>query len=118
MRSQRLHHLPVAHEGRLVGLLSDLDLLSVQSSSLEPLGPSERIAERHWTFVHDAMSPRVVTIGPEESAAEAAHDLKRRRIGCLPVVRAGKLTGILTVTDFFYYLLSHAPVRAAAAARR
>jgi CBS domain-containing protein len=118
MRAQRLHHLPVLENDKLVGLLSDLDLLGVESSSLEPLGPAERIAERHWTEVRDAMSTRVVTIGPDESAADAAGQLARRRIGCLPVVRDGRLTGMLTVTDFFYYLLSFAPDRGVAVAHR
>jgi CBS domain-containing protein len=118
MRAERHHHLPVVLEGKLMGVLSDLDLLGVQSSTLDPLGPSERIAERHWIHVADAMSPRAVTVGPDESAAEAAQVLRRRRIGCLPVVRAGRLTGILAVTDYFYYLLSHTPERVAAVARR
>jgi CBS domain-containing protein len=117
MRSHNLHHLPVVENERLVGLLSDLDVLGVQSSSLDPLGPAERLAERHWTHVRDAMSTRVVTVSPDESAAEAAEVLRRRRIGCLPVLTGGRLIGILTVTDYFYYLLSHAPERKLATAQ-
>jgi CBS domain-containing protein len=118
MRAHRLHHLPVVSDERLVGLVTDLDLLGVQSSSLEPLGPAERLAERHWTHAGDAMSRRIITVSPDEPAADAARLLKRRRIGCLPALRDGRLTGMLTVTDYFYYLLSHAPERAVQVAPR
>ena len=50
--------------------------------------------------VKDVMSPRPVTIEPEESAALAARLLSRHDIGFLPVCApAGKLLGVVTDRD-------------------
>jgi CBS domain-containing protein len=56
-------------------------------------------------LVADAMSLRVSTIDAERPATEAASTLLRRRIGALPVLRGGALRGIITVSDFLYWIL-------------
>jgi CBS domain-containing membrane protein len=39
-------------------------------------------------------------VRPDTPLAEAARIMLERKIGCLPVVEAGKLVGILTESDF------------------
>jgi CBS domain-containing membrane protein len=46
------------------------------------------------------METNVVTIGPDAPASKAARLLGTHKIGCLPVVAAGKLVGIVTEADF------------------
>jgi CBS domain-containing protein len=41
-----------------------------------------------------------VTIDPDKPLSEAAHLMAEHKIGCLPVLRAGRLLGILTESDF------------------
>jgi CBS domain-containing protein len=107
MRAARIRHLPVVERGRVVGILSDLDLLAADGAALPHANDeAERLAARAGLTVADAMTARPITIGPEEPAAEAARLLARRRFGALPVLAVGRLVGIVTVSDFFYALLA------------
>jgi CBS domain-containing protein len=100
MQAQRIRHLPVVEDDDvLLGIVSDRDLLPVgRRFLLSDEGPSMVVA--------DAMSKRVWTVSGERPAVEAAHRLLRLRIGALPVVRQGRLQGILSVSDFMYFMLS------------
>jgi acetoin utilization protein AcuB len=91
IRDGRIRHVPILDGETLVGLLSDRDLLAHPGA--------ERVA--------DAMSTRLSTIAAERPAIEAARILSRRRIGALPVLRAGRLVGIVTSSDFLYWILAH-----------
>jgi CBS domain-containing protein len=82
-------HLPVVHHGRLVGVLSERDLIG-------------RHTEEETVEV--AMTVPPVTIGPEADLEAAAHELLERGISYLPVVGTGDgLVGVLTASD----LLAH-----------
>ena len=83
LRRHRIRHLPVVERDRVVGVVTDRDLLGA-----EPEGPVSAI-----------MSRPVVTVGPRTPIDRAARLLFDRRIGCLPVVDEGRLIGILTQTD-------------------
>jgi CBS domain-containing protein len=41
----------------------------------------------------------VVTVAPDAEIRQAAHIMREQRIGALPVVRAGRVVGMLTATD-------------------
>lgn len=87
---RNLRHLPVMREGRIVGLLSERDLL-VRSA--------ETTGARADGVVGDVMSHPVETIHPYALVADAAALMSTKKIGCLPVIDAGALVGILTATD-------------------
>ena len=42
----------------------------------------------------------LLTVSPEDSTREAMNLMRRQRIACLPVVKDGKLVGIVTERDF------------------
>lgn len=89
-----IRHLPVVRGGRVVGMLSERDVLA----HAEPDQPS-----RVDGTVGEAMSSPVVIAPPEMGTEEAAAIMVRERIDALPVVDAGELLGIVTSTD----LLGH-----------
>lgn len=99
MRLGRLRHLPVMSRGRLVGILSQRDLLHASSSSVLPLGHE---AAREWmaqVAVTDVMHTEVITTEPHEQMRVVAEVLLLKRIGCLPVLDQGNLVGLITETD-------------------
>jgi CBS domain-containing protein len=104
MNATRVRHLPVVRDETVVGILSDRDVLAVGRDWLrgdDDAGPDGTPA----LLVADAMSVRVSTIAADRPLLEAGRTLLRRRVGALPVLRGGRLLGILTVSDFLYWIL-------------
>ena len=93
MRSRRIHHLVVLEDREVVGILSDRDLGGPRGASL-----------RNGRTVEQLMTPHVVSAGPTTTVKEAANLLRGRSVGCLPVIEAGKLRGIVTVSDLLELL--------------
>jgi acetoin utilization protein AcuB len=99
MRRSRIRHLPVRDKGNLVGILTDRDLRLAFPSRASSLEPYERMERWGNVRVWEVMTRALVTAAPEMGLDEAVHLLLRFKIGGLPVVRDGKLVGILTKTD-------------------
>lgn len=101
MQELRIRHLPVVGEGdRLVGLVSQRDLLHAASSFL-----SDREAARNELIgtvkVGTIMQRELVTAAPGDGLAEAGRIMLETKLGCMPVVEeGGKLVGVLTEADF------------------
>jgi CBS domain-containing protein len=101
MKDERIRHLPVIDEsGDVCAVVSQRDLF--RGALLRALGYGSRAEETmlRQVVVKEAMSAELVTTTPDTSVAEAARVMIERRIGCLPVLDAGKLVGIVTETDF------------------
>lgn len=90
IRTHNIRHLPVLDGGRLVGVVTDRDL----RMALDADGGGAR-----ETSVADVMSGSPVTASPDMTIESAAELLAERRLGCLPVLEAGELVGILTDSD-------------------
>jgi CBS domain-containing protein len=108
MREREVRHLPVVDErGRLVGVITDRDLRSalVTPAVAEHLsGAAQRRLRRYGRAVEelrvrDIMTWDAVTIEPDAPVAQAAALMFEGRFGCLPVVAAGRLEGIVTERD-------------------
>jgi len=101
MQFKHVRHLPVIDEtNRLVGIVSDRDLLGAQISSLSKLMPTDRRELLDRTSVSQVMTVDVWTAGAEMTAANAGRLLLEHRFSCLPVVDdAGQLIGIVTERD-------------------
>jgi CBS domain-containing protein len=95
----RVRHMPVVHAGRLVGVVSERDLLRASLSSLSDFGGDERRAFLHVVEIKRVMSAPPIVIGPEATVEEAARVMAERKIGCLPVVEDEELIGLITETD-------------------
>jgi CBS domain-containing protein len=89
MADHRIHYLPVVNEeGRLIGIVNEDDVLGTR-----------RGARRADEIVAEVMSAPPVSIDPAQSLKEAMELLVGRSIGALPVVKDGRVIGILTQSD-------------------
>jgi CBS domain-containing protein len=105
MKAAGVRHLPVVDGDWLVGIVSDHDLLGADGSWVLE-SPRDRLERRARTLVRQVMSERVLTVDADDPAAPAAEILQRQRIGALPVLREGRLAGILSAADFFHHLVA------------
>jgi Zn-dependent protease/CBS domain-containing protein len=92
------HAFGVVEDGSFVGLVT--------------LGDVRGVPRDEWdaTRVHNIMTPtaELVTIGPDEDAAEALTKLAQRDVRQLPVMRGGRLVGLLRRRDIVRWLHLHA----------
>ena len=106
MRQNQVRRLPVLSEGgRLVGIVSEKDLLYASPSPATSL----TIYEMHYLLsqllVKEVMTAELITVAPDLPLEEAALILVDSKIGGLPVVEDGELVGIITETDLFKVFL-------------
>jgi CBS domain-containing protein len=90
MRRHRIRHLVVLDATRLVGVVSERDL-----------GGRAGADVRQNRSVKDLMTPHVVSAEPETPVGQAADIMRKQLIGCLPVLEADQLVGLVTATDVF-----------------
>jgi CBS domain-containing protein len=101
MKTFRFRHLPVVDGDKLVGLVSERDLLRASISSLDEAHDLRDDNLKRYFFVREVMTSEVVSVRPETSLVEAAGIMSINKLDCLPVTREdGTLVGILTATDF------------------
>jgi len=106
MRDNKVRRLPVVDKGgRLVGIVSEMDLLYASPSPATSLS----VYEIHYLMaritVQDVMTKDVFSIEEDTPLEEAARIMVDNKIGGLPVVRNGTLVGIITETDLFKIFL-------------
>ena len=99
MKQERIRHFPVLAGSRVVGVVSQRDLLHATLGSVMDYGEKSEKAYLASVVVKEVMTDPAVTISPQASIKEAAALMVQRRIGCLPVVENDRLMGIVTETD-------------------
>lgn len=106
MDERNIRHAPVVENGRLVGLISNRDLLRNTVRGQTGLPPEiERSVQLSITAA-EIMTRDVETTEPEQDIREAARVMLESKYGCLPVVEGARLVGILTESDFVRFLAS------------
>ncbi len=101
MRSERIRRAPVIHDGKLVGIISDHDLLNASPSPATSLSIWEMSYLLSKITVKDVMTKHVITVTDTTPIEEAARIMADNKIGGLPVMHHEKVVGIITETDLF-----------------
>ncbi len=90
MSAHRIRHLPVLHQGRLVGVVSERDLFLLET--LKNVDPRREPVE-------EAMTAFPFTVPPKADLADVARQMWQHRYGSALVMHDGNLVGIFTRAD-------------------
>ncbi|OGV63962.1 MAG: CBS domain-containing protein [Lentisphaerae bacterium RIFOXYA12_FULL_48_11] len=100
LKAAKFHHLFVVENKRLVGIISDRDMLRAISPFLNTLQETRRDLTVLDRRVHQIMSRKLVTVDRHTSIETAMKLLLDKNISCLPVVSPdGEIEGIVTWRD-------------------
>ena len=102
MRRKAIRRVPIVNKkGKLVGIVSEEDLLNASPSSATSLSQWELNYLISKITVKQVMTKDVITIHPDTALEDAARVMADNEIGGMPVVEDGKIVGIITETDLF-----------------
>jgi len=103
MKKEHIRRIPVVDKnGKLVGIVSDKDLLRVSPSPATTLSAYEIPYLLSKVKVNDVMTRKVITVSEDTPVEDAARIMVDNKIGGLPVVNnEAVVVGIITETDIF-----------------
>jgi CBS domain-containing protein len=111
---ERISGAPVVEDGRLVGIITEGDLIFQDADvkapgfldilgGIVPLGDTDEyrreVLKSAGVTVGEVMTDDPVTVTPEATLAETATIMAERRKKILPVVEGGRLVGVITRMD-------------------
>jgi len=104
-KRERIRRAPVVKEGKLVGIVSDKDLLNASPSPATSLSVWEMNYLLSKITISEVMTKKVLTVAEDTPIEEAARIMADNKVGGLPVMRDGHVVGIITETDLFKIFL-------------
>jgi len=104
-KKEHIRRAPVIKDGKLVGIISEKDLLNASPSPVSSLSIWEMNYLLSKVAVKQVMTKKVLTVTEDTPIEEAARIMADNKIGGLPVMRDGKVVGIITETDLFKVFL-------------
>lgn len=106
MTAERVRRLPVVdNKGKLVGIVSQRELLKASPSSATTLSVFEMKTMVRKIPIREFMSTDVATVTEDTPLEEAARIMADGKISGLPVVRGDQVVGVITETDVFKVFL-------------
>ncbi len=104
-KKEHIRRAPVIKDGKLLGIVSESNLLNASPSPATTLSIWEMNYLVSKVTVRQVMAKKVKTIDVETPIEEAARIMADSKIGGMPVTRAGKIVGMITETDLFKVFL-------------
>jgi acetoin utilization protein AcuB len=102
MKKDKVRRYPVVDKhGKLVGIVTESDLLNASPSDATTLSVWEINSLLSRITVERVMAKQVMTVKSDDTIEEAARIMADSKIGGLPVLRGEKLVGMITETDLF-----------------
>ncbi len=99
MKANKIRHVPVIKNKKLIGIVTEKD---IRYAMIPEKIPGKKIPQG-WNLDHlkvqDIMTNNAITISQEAQVEEAARIIYSYKIGALPVMKSGKLVGIISVMD-------------------
>lgn len=106
MQDKSIRRTPVLDKhGKLIGIVSDKDLLNAAPSDATTLSVWEMNYLIGQVKVKDVMTGKVLTVTEDTPIEEAAYAMAQNKIGGMPVMRDGQVIGLITETDLFKIFL-------------
>jgi acetoin utilization protein AcuB len=105
MKREHIRRTPVVKDGKLIGIVSNEDLLNASPSPATSLSIWEMNYLLSKITVKDVMTKDVLTVSQDTPIEEAARIMADNKIGGLPVMRGEEVIGIITETDLFKLFL-------------
>jgi acetoin utilization protein AcuB len=103
MNDHGFRRLPVVNKkGKLIGIVSERDLLYASPSPVTSLSVWEVTYLLSKILIREIMTTEVITTTPDTPIEDAAHLMAHNKVGGLPVVDENeRVIGVITETDIF-----------------
>jgi acetoin utilization protein AcuB len=99
LKTKKIRHIPIVDaEFKLVGIISDRDVRDA-SPSIFHIDERQEYLQKPLTSI---MKTNVIIGHPLDFVEEISGLCYEHRISCLPIIKDGKLVGIVTETDLLY----------------
>ena len=106
LNSFEFHHIPVVDGQKLIGIISDRDLLGELSPFLDTPSQEHRDFAILKKRAHQIMSRILITVNAKTSIEKASNLLMENNISCLPVVSTqDNVEGIVTWKDILRFYM-------------
>lgn len=108
---RRFRHIPIiSHEQKLIGIISDRDLLSEAAGLCKIIPHSVNEAQKQTT-IQGLIKRKVLTASPDTEIRDIARIMFEEHIGSMPIIdEKGHLAGIITRSDILRTLINKAPL--------
>ncbi|TDO96006.1 CBS domain-containing protein [Marinomonas balearica] len=105
LQNRGFHHLPVLEDGRLVGIISDRDILRLVSPFIGKVNEQARDLDTLNRAAHQIMTRQPITVKGDAEIKDVVNWMLKVGISCVPVVDDTEaVVGIVTWRD----LINHA----------
>ena len=98
-KSNPIHHLVVLNGGKVVGIVSKIDMLKAYNGLLVGMGTHALSS----LSVGQVMTRNPLTVEPEDTIGLVADIMLANKFHSIPVVEEGELAGIITSHDLIKY---------------